>query len=115
MLQAIFRVKGKNVWLESNRSNNSLFKLSTNCRKFHKSLRKFSEKDAENEENFNEEDESEPINSSSTSIVRTSVPSSFPSLLSIPISARPVFPGFYKTITIKDKNVMNAMSKLLKK
>ena len=116
MLQAIFRVKGKNIWLTSKRGDNSLFKLSTNCREFHKTLRKFSEKDAESEENFIEDEEDvEQINSSATSIVRTSVPASFPNLLSIPISARSVFPGFYKTITIKDKNVMNAMSKLLKK
>ena len=116
MVQAIFRIKGKNIWFSSLRSDNSVFKISTNCREFHKTVRKFSEKNTENEEDLNEqEEEIEPINSTATSIVRASVPSSFPSLLSIPISARPVFPGFYKTITIKDKNVMNAMSKLLKK
>lgn len=118
MLQAIFRIREKNIFLFSNAFDKSLFKLSTNCRNFHRTIRKFSEKDTENEdsaEDFSEEAVDETPVSNNTSLVRTTVPASFPSLLSVPISGRPVFPGFYKTITIKDKNVMVAMSKLLKK
>lgn len=116
MLQAIFRVRGKSILLSSKNSDNSMFKLSTNCREFHRTLRKFAEKDTDVEETLSEEGhEDDMLDSTSTSIVRATVPTSFPSLLSVPVSGRPVFPGFYKTITIKDKNVMNAMSKLLKK
>lgn len=122
MLQAIFQIRGKNVII-SGKPGSSIFKLSTNCRKFHKSLKKYSEKGFEGDseilsEEF-ENETNEPVDSTSTStstsIVKATVPSSFPNLLSVPISGRPVFPGFYKTITIKDKNVMSAMSKLLKK
>ncbi len=114
LLKAIFRIRGKNIYLSSHTSDGSFFKLSTNCREFHRTIRKFSENGAENEEEVHEENEETP-GSNTTSIVRATVPTSFPSLLSVPISGRPVFPGFYKTITIKDKNVMAAMSKLLKK
>lgn len=115
MLKAVFRIRGKDIFLSSHDSNNSFFNMSTNCREFHRTIRKFSEKDTEKEEEFHEDVEEDTPASNSTSIVRATVPSSFPSLLSVPINGRPVFPGFYKTITIKDKNVMAAMSKLLKK
>lgn len=116
MLQAIFRVRRKSIFISSN-SDGSFFKLSTNCREFHKTLRKFSEKDSEDKDSFPEEFEAEEdtSNSMSTSLVRATAPASFPSLLSIPISGRPVFPGFYKTISIKDKMLISAMTKLLKK
>lgn len=117
MIQAIFRVRGKNIILSSKCSNDSFFQLSTNCREFHRTIRKFSDKDAEAESLTEEEiaETEEALDTVSTSIVRTTVPTSFPNLLSVPIDSRPVFPGFYKTIAIKDKNVMTALSKLLKK
>ena len=115
MFQAIYKIRGKSIFLSAHPSGSSFFTLTTNCRKFHKTIRKFSEKDEENENDENSIDEAEEeAFSNATSLVRTSIPTSFPNLLSVPISGRPVFPGFYKTITIKDKNVISAMSKLLK-
>lgn len=53
--------------------------------------------------------------SQSTGIIKASVPECFPEVLAIPVSRRPVFPGFYKTISVKDAKVANALTQALKK
>lgn len=48
-------------------------------------------------------------------MVKATVPENYPDIIAVPVSRRPVFPGFYKTISIKDTNVANALSQALKK
>lgn len=48
-------------------------------------------------------------------IVKPHVPDVYPQVLAIPIAQRPLFPGFYKAITIRDPNVVAAVQELLKR
>lgn len=48
-------------------------------------------------------------------IVKATVPASVPELIAVPIDRRPVFPGFYKTFTVKDEKVAEALTKAMKK
>lgn len=116
MIEAIFLYDSRNC-LNISKNGRLFFKFRGNFRAFHKTIPNF---DENNTTNANDEDTEteileDLIDSSSTSLVRASVPAAFPDLISVPICRRPVFPGFYKTITIKDKNVANIMGKLLKK
>ncbi len=43
------------------------------------------------------------------------VPEIYPQVMAIPIAKRPLFPGFYKAITIKDQNVANAITEMIKR
>jgi len=43
------------------------------------------------------------------------VPEIYPQVMAIPIAKRPLFPGFYKAITIKDPNVAAAISEMIKR
>ncbi|KAI0009719.1 ATP-dependent protease La [Xylariaceae sp. FL0662B] len=43
------------------------------------------------------------------------VPDVYPQVMAIPIAKRPLFPGFYKAITIKDPNVSNAILEMIKR
>ncbi|KAM6521254.1 ATP-dependent Lon protease pim1 [Fusarium solani] len=43
------------------------------------------------------------------------VPEVYPQVLAIPIARRPLFPGFYKAITIKDPDVANAITESIKR
>ncbi|KPM44382.1 Lon protease, mitochondrial [Neonectria ditissima] len=43
------------------------------------------------------------------------VPDVYPQVLAIPIARRPLFPGFYKAITIKDPEVANAITESIKR
>jgi Lon-like ATP-dependent protease len=45
----------------------------------------------------------------------TTAPELYPQVLAIPIAQRPLFPGFYKAITIRDPNVVAAVQQLLKR
>ncbi|KAH0389026.1 ATP-dependent protease La, partial [Aureobasidium melanogenum] len=48
-------------------------------------------------------------------LVKPTVPDVYPQVLAIPIAQRPLFPGFYKAITIRDPNVIAAVQELLKR
>ncbi|PIA93055.1 Lon protease, mitochondrial [Cercospora beticola] len=48
-------------------------------------------------------------------LVKTAAPEVYPQVLAIPIAQRPLFPGFYKAITIRDPNVVAAVQELLKR
>lgn len=50
-----------------------------------------------------------------SALVKPSVPETYPQVLAIPIAQRPLFPGFYKAITIRDQNVIAAVQELLKR
>ncbi|KAL7627636.1 ATP-dependent Lon protease pim1 [Parahypoxylon ruwenzoriense] len=43
------------------------------------------------------------------------VPDVYPQVMAIPIAKRPLFPGFYKAITIKDPNVSAAILEMIKR
>ncbi|KAF2836074.1 lon protease like, mitochondrial, partial [Patellaria atrata CBS 101060] len=46
-------------------------------------------------------------------VVKQVVPDVYPQVLAIPIGRRPLFPGFYKNITIRDKGVARAVAETL--
>lgn len=48
-------------------------------------------------------------------LVKPAVPEIYPQVMAIPIAQRPLFPGFYKAITIRDPNVIAAVQELLKR
>ncbi|RAK71549.1 ATP-dependent protease La [Aspergillus fijiensis CBS 313.89] len=43
------------------------------------------------------------------------VPDIYPQVMAIPIAKRPLYPGFYKAITIKDPNVASAIQEMMKR
>jgi Lon-like ATP-dependent protease len=46
---------------------------------------------------------------------KPSVPEVYPQVMAIPIAKRPLFPGFYKAITIRDPNVASAIQDMMKR
>lgn len=49
------------------------------------------------------------------SLTKPQIPEVYPQVMAIPIAQRPLFPGFYKAITIRDPNVINAVNELIKR
>ncbi|KAF2113183.1 Lon protease C-terminal proteolytic domain-containing protein [Lophiotrema nucula] len=52
---------------------------------------------------------------SERSLVKPSIPEVYPQVMAIPIGKRPLFPGFYKAITIKNKEVGQAIADMVKR
>ncbi|ORX57003.1 ATP-dependent protease La [Hesseltinella vesiculosa] len=50
-----------------------------------------------------------------TQLEKPSVPDIYPQVLALPIARRPLFPGFYKAVVVKDPNVTAAIKELLKR
>jgi ATP-dependent Lon protease len=50
-----------------------------------------------------------------SALVKPVVPEVYPQVMAIPIAKRPLFPGFYKAITVKDPNVMAAITDMMKR
>jgi len=48
-------------------------------------------------------------------LAKPAVPEVYPQVMAIPIAKRPLFPGFYKAITIKDPNVAAAITESIKR
>lgn len=48
-------------------------------------------------------------------IAKATVPEHYPQVMAIPIAKRPLFPGFYKAITIRDRNVVDAINEMIKR
>ncbi|KAG0188860.1 ATP-dependent Lon protease pim1 [Apophysomyces sp. BC1034] len=46
---------------------------------------------------------------------KPSVPEVYPQVLALPIARRPLFPGFYKAVVVKDPNVTKAIKELMKR
>lgn len=46
---------------------------------------------------------------------KPTVPENYPQVMAIPIAKRPLFPGFYKAITIRDRNVVEAIQEMIKR
>ena len=53
--------------------------------------------------------------SAERAIQKPSVPEVYPQVMAIPIAKRPLFPGFYKAITIRDLNVAAAIQEMMKR
>ncbi len=53
--------------------------------------------------------------SGSNSVARSTVPSVYPQVLALPITRRPLFPGFYKAVVIKNQAVCAAIKESLKR
>ena len=51
----------------------------------------------------------------STQISKPTVPENYPQVMAIPIAKRPLFPGFYKAVTIKDPNVVAAIHEMIRR
>lgn len=50
-----------------------------------------------------------------TSVSKRSVPEVYPQVLALPITRRPLFPGFYKAVVIRDQNVIKAINEATKR
>lgn len=53
--------------------------------------------------------------SSERAIQKPTVPDVYPQVMAIPIGKRPLFPGFYKAITIRDPNVSMALQEMMRR
>jgi Lon-like ATP-dependent protease len=53
--------------------------------------------------------------STEKSLQKPSVPEVYPQVMAIPIAKRPLFPGFYKAVTIRDPNVSAAIQEMMKR
>ncbi|TIA94373.1 hypothetical protein E3P81_00051 [Wallemia ichthyophaga] len=52
-------------------------------------------------------------NSNPTSLTKNTPPSYFPRVLALPINRRPLFPGFYKAVVIKNPQVVAAIKEMM--
>lgn len=52
---------------------------------------------------------------SEKALQKPSVPEVYPQVMAIPIAKRPLFPGFYKAVTIRDPNVTAAIQEMIKR
>jgi Lon-like ATP-dependent protease len=50
-----------------------------------------------------------------TSVSKPTIPEEYPQILALPITRRPLFPGFYKAVVIKDAQVIAAIKELMKR
>ena len=46
---------------------------------------------------------------------KATVPDIYPQVMAIPITKRPLFPGFYKAVTVRDPNVVAAIQEMIKR
>lgn len=53
--------------------------------------------------------------STERAIQKPTVPDVYPQVMAIPIAKRPLFPGFYKAITVRDPNVIAAIQEMLRR
>lgn len=53
--------------------------------------------------------------SAERALQKPTVPDVYPQVMAIPIAKRPLFPGFYKAITIRDPNVVAAIQDMIKR
>ncbi|KAF4631394.1 hypothetical protein G7Y89_g6739 [Cudoniella acicularis] len=53
--------------------------------------------------------------SSEKALQKATVPDIYPQVMAIPIAKRPLFPGFYKAVTVRDHNVVAAIQDMIKR
>jgi ATP-dependent Lon protease len=56
-----------------------------------------------------------PNTSDKTAIAKPTIPEVYPQVMAIPIAKRPLFPGFYKAVTVRDHNVVAAIQDMMKR
>ena len=54
-------------------------------------------------------------NQQDKALQKPTVPEIYPQVMAIPIAKRPLFPGFYKAVTIRDPNVTAAIQEMMKR
>ena len=54
-------------------------------------------------------------NSTERAVQKPSVPDVYPQVMALPIAERPLFPGFYKAITVRDRNVVAAIQEAFRR
>ncbi|PQE31628.1 ATP-dependent protease La protein [Rutstroemia sp. NJR-2017a WRK4] len=52
---------------------------------------------------------------SEKALQKATVPEVYPQVMAIPITKRPLFPGFYKAVTVRDPNVVAAIQDMIKR
>jgi len=52
---------------------------------------------------------------SSNALQKATVPDVYPQVMAIPIAKRPLFPGFYKAVTVRDPEVVHAIQEMIKR
>lgn len=52
---------------------------------------------------------------SDKALQKATVPEVYPQVMAIPITKRPLFPGFYKAVTVRDPNVVAAIQDMMKR
>jgi Lon-like ATP-dependent protease len=57
----------------------------------------------------------EDMDDANNSVERVTVPDEFPQIIPIPLNKRPLFPGFYKSLYIKDPAVIQAIHNLIER
>ena len=65
--------------------------------------------------NNNHDDDSKGEGKGSLLLSRNSVPSVYPQVLALPITRRPLFPGFYKAVVIRNPHVCAAIKDAMKR
>ena len=53
--------------------------------------------------------------STERAVQKPTVPDIYPQVMAIPIAKRPLFPGFYKAITVRDPNVIAAIQEMMRR
>ncbi|QSZ33521.1 hypothetical protein DSL72_005089 [Monilinia vaccinii-corymbosi] len=53
--------------------------------------------------------------SSEKALQKATVPEVYPQVMAIPITKRPLFPGFYKAVTVRDPNVVAAIQDMIRR
>jgi Lon-like ATP-dependent protease len=56
-----------------------------------------------------------PPSSSQGSIAKQSIPDVYPQVLALPIARRPLFPGFYKAVVVRNPAVVSAIKEMMKR
>ncbi|KZP20715.1 ATP-dependent protease La [Athelia psychrophila] len=59
--------------------------------------------------------ESPPPTPAASSIAKQTVPEHYPQVLALPIARRPLFPGFYKAVVVRDQAVVAAIKEMMKR
>ncbi|PGH03717.1 ATP-dependent protease La [Helicocarpus griseus UAMH5409] len=53
--------------------------------------------------------------SAEKALQKATIPDVYPQVMAIPIARRPLFPGYYKAVTVKDPNVVSAIQEMMKR
>ncbi|EJD45962.1 ATP-dependent protease La [Auricularia subglabra TFB-10046 SS5] len=66
-------------------------------------------------DNVEAEEEDGNAAASTSAISKPNIPDYYPQVLALPIARRPLFPGFYKAVVVRDPNVVAAIEDMLRR